>query len=61
VHCESRVAMAVARMQFGNPKEGERSSSVGSRYQRAGEGTADQEDSVLAVVKCRVLELAIAQ
>jgi hypothetical protein len=34
----------LAREQFMNP--GRRTSAVGSRYERAGEGTADREDSV---------------
>jgi hypothetical protein len=34
-------------------EKGERP-AVGSRYQRTGEETADREDSVSAVVKCRV-------
>jgi hypothetical protein len=50
VHCESRVAVAVARGQFGNLVRG--TSAVGTRYQRAGEGKADREDSVCAIVNC---------
>jgi hypothetical protein len=43
-HCEPRVAVAVAREQFGKPGKG--TSAVGSRYQRTGEGTEDRGDSV---------------
>jgi hypothetical protein len=37
---ESRVAVAVARRQFGDPDKGG-TSAVVSRYQRSGEDTAD--------------------
>jgi hypothetical protein len=45
VYCESRVAVAVGRGQFGSP--GMLTSAVESGYHRAGEGTST------CVVKCR--------
>jgi hypothetical protein len=36
VHCESRIAIAVARGQFG--KSGRETSAVGIRYQKTGDG-----------------------
>jgi hypothetical protein len=50
VHCQSRVAVAVVRGQFGNPGRG--TSAGESRYQRTGEGTADRMDSVHAILNC---------
>jgi hypothetical protein len=50
VHCESRDAVAVTLGPSGN--QGRRTSAVGSRYQRTGEGTADREDLVRAIMNC---------
>jgi hypothetical protein len=44
VGCESRVAVAVGRRQFGNP--GKETSAVGCRYERTAEGGAGREDQV---------------
>jgi hypothetical protein len=41
VHCESRVAVAVACVQFG--KAGRRTSAVGTRYQRTDEGQQSEK------------------
>jgi hypothetical protein len=49
---ESRVPVALAQGQFRNP--GWVMSATGSQYQMTGEGTADREDSVCAVVNCTV-------
>jgi hypothetical protein len=38
-----------------------RITAVGNRYQRTDEETADQENSLCAVVNCRMCELVIAQ
>jgi hypothetical protein len=47
VHCESIIAVAESRGQFGNP-ERRGTSTVGSRYQRSSEEIS--EDSACAVV-----------
>jgi hypothetical protein len=57
VHCESIVAVAMARGQFGNPERG--MSTVGNRYQRTDEGTEDWENLVRAVVNCQVWEIEL--
>jgi hypothetical protein len=44
VRCEARVAVAVARGQFGNP--GKATSAVRTRYRRTSEGTTDKEDQL---------------
>jgi hypothetical protein len=51
--------VAEARGKFGNPEEW--NVAVGSLYQRTGEETAEREDSVRALVNCRLCELEIAQ
>jgi hypothetical protein len=56
VHCKSTVAVIAERGQFGNPGRGK--STVGSRYERSGEGTA--KDTVRAIVYFRLCQLAIA-
>jgi hypothetical protein len=52
VHYQSTVTVNVAQGQLGNTGMG--MSGVGSRYQRNVEATADQEDSVNALLNCRL-------
>jgi hypothetical protein len=59
VHCESRVAVAVLREQFGNPEEGGCSLlETGTRGLVKRQQT--KEHSMRAVVNCRVSEIELA-